>query len=123
MGVRKVRKIEGVSPMGNITLAEAFGYILATAAAIVSLSKAWDVIRSKFKPQKDVNEKLEKLDRRLDYIEGMLRKDKGRLDEQDKANGVIFRALYAQLNHELSGNGDQILRDSRDEIQNYLTKR
>ena len=53
----------------------------------------------------------------------MLKRDKERFDEQQKANAVIFRALYAQINHEISGNGDEILRRSRDEIQNYLTDR
>lgn len=102
--------------MENITLADAWAWVLAAAAAIVALSKAWDVIARKLKPQREISD-------RLKTIEAMLASDKRRLDEQDKANGVIFRALYAQINHELSGNGDQILRDSRDEIQQYLTNR
>ena len=102
--------------MQNITLGEAWSWILAAAAAIVALSKAWDVIIKKAKPHRDT-------EKRLDTIEQFIANDKKRLDEQDKANAVIFRALYAQINHELSGNGDDILRKSRDEIQNYLTDR
>lgn len=102
--------------MQNITLGEAWSWILAAAAAIVALSKAWDVIAKKIKPRRDT-------EKRLDTIELFIANDKKRLDEQDKANAVIFRALYAQINHELSGNGDDILRKSRDEIQNYLTDR
>lgn len=102
--------------MENITLADAWAWVLAAAAAIVALSKAWDVITQRRKPQHEITNELKE-------IRSMLASDKRRLDEQDKANGVIFRALYAQINHELSGNGDQILRDSRDEIQKYLTNR
>lgn len=102
--------------MGNITLGEAWAWILAAAAAIVALSKAWDVILKKIKPRKDT-------EKRLETIERLLANDKKRLDEQDKANAVVFRALYAQINHELSGNGVEILRKSRDEIQNYLTNK
>lgn len=102
--------------MQNITLAEAWTWILAAAAAIVALSKAWDVIAKKIKPHKD-------MEKRLDKVERLLTTDKDRLDKQDKANAVIFRALYAQINHELSGNGNDILRKSRDEIQDYLTDR
>lgn len=102
--------------MQNITLAEAWTWLLAAAAAIVALSKAWDVIAKKIKPHQDTG-------KRLDTIERLLSNDKARLDKQDKANAVIFRALYAQINHELSGNGDDILRKSRDEIQEYLTNR
>lgn len=102
--------------MQNITLGEAWAWIIAAAGAIVALSKAWDVIVKKIKPHQDTG-------KRLETIERLLATDKKRLDEQDKANAVIFRALYAQINHELSGNGNDILRKSRDEIQNYLTNR
>lgn len=102
--------------MENITLADAWAWVLAAATAIVALSKARDVITQRHKPQREIANELKE-------IRAMLASDKRRLDEQDKANGVIFRALYAQINHELSGNGDQILRDSRDEIQKYLTTR
>lgn len=102
--------------MQNITLGEAWAWIIAAAGAIVALSKAWDVIAKKIRPHQDTG-------KRLETIERLLANDKKRLDEQDKANAVIFRALYAQINHEISGNGDDILRKSRDEIQNYLTNR
>ena len=102
--------------MQNITLGEAWGWVLAAAGAILTLSKLFDLISAKLKPNKEMSKKLEAHDR-------MLASDKARLDEQEKANAVIFRALYAQINHELSGNGDEILRRSRDEIQEFLTNR
>lgn len=102
--------------MQNITIGKAFAWLVSVAGTIVALSKAWDVIAKKIKPHQDTG-------KRLETIERLLATDKKRLDEQDKANAVIFRALYAQINHELSGNGDEILRNSRDEIQNYLTNR
>lgn len=100
----------------SITMGDAWGWLLAAAAALVTLSKVWDIIAARLKPQRDLREKVE-------AHEEMLKRDKLRLEQQDKANGVIFRALYAQINHELSGNGDDILRQSRDEIQDYLIKR
>lgn len=102
--------------MGNITLGEMWAWVLAAAAAIVTLMKAWDVIAARLKPHKDLRETVEDHERKL-------ARDKMRLDKQDEANAVIFRALYAQINHELSGNGNDILRKSRDEIQEYLTNR
>lgn len=102
--------------MENITLGQVWAWVLAGAAALVTISKAIDIIVAKLKPQRDIQKRLDEIDRKLNV-------DKDRLDMQEKANGVIFRALYAQINHELSGNGDQILRDSRDEINDYLTKR
>ncbi len=102
--------------MGSITIGQAWTWLLAAAAAIVALSKAWDVILRRLRPHQDAG-------RRLDTVERLLANDKRRLDEQDRANAVVFRALYAQINHELSGNGNEILRRSRDEIQEYLTNR
>lgn len=102
--------------MGSITIGEAWTWLLAAAAAIVALSKAWDVILRRLRPHQDAG-------RRLDTVERLLANDKQRLDEQDRANAVVFRALYAQINHELSGNGNEILRKLRDEIQEYLTNR
>ena len=102
--------------MPDITLAEAWAWLLAAAAAIVTLSKAWDLLMVKLKPGRDlrnaVSANTDKLDR-----------DKKRLDELDKANTVIFQALYALINHEISGNGDDVLRDARDKLQEYLANR
>lgn len=102
--------------MPEITLAEAWAWLLAAAAAIVTLSKVWDLLMAKLKPGRDlrktVSANMDKLDR-----------DKKRLDELDKANTVIFQALYALINHEISGNGDDVLRDARDKLQEYLANR
>lgn len=102
--------------MPEITLAEAWAWLLAAAAAIVTLSKVWDLLMAKLKPGRDlrktVSANMDKLDR-----------DKKRLDELDKANTVIFKALYALINHEISGNGDDVLRDARDKLQEYLANR
>lgn len=102
--------------LANITVGDALGWVLAAAAAIITLSKVLDIITARLKPQKELQDKVREHDE-------MLKRDKRRLEQQDEANAVIFRALYAQINHEISGNGDDILRRSRDEIQNYLTNR
>lgn len=106
----------GNIPLESITLGDAWAWLIAAAAALVTLSKAWDWVEGKIKPQKDLRKTVADL-------QDKLAKDKERLDKQEEANGVIFRAMYALINHELSGNGDDILRKSRDEIQDYLTNR
>lgn len=99
-----------------MTLGEVWAWLVASAAALLTLSKVWDLIASKFKPQRELRKTVADMQTKL-------AEDKKRLDKQDEANAVIFRALYAQINHEISGNGDDILRKSRDEIQDYLTNR
>ena len=48
--------------------------------------------------------------------------DEAMRDQQD-AQAVMFRGLLSLINHQLSGNGVDKLRDARDEIQKYLTGR
>lgn len=102
--------------MPEITLAEAWAWLLAAAAAIVTLSKVWDLLMAKLKPGRDLRNAVAANTGKLD-------RDKKRLDELDKANTVIFQALYALINHEISGNGDDVLRDARDKLQEYLANR
>ena len=82
--------------MDSITLGQALGWLLAAATAFVTLYKVIDIIATHLKPQKDLREHMAEIDRKL------------------------FRD---KINHELSGNGNDILRKSRDEIQEYLTNR
>ena len=102
--------------MPEITLAQAWAWLLAAAAAIVTLSKVWDLLMAKLKPGRDLRKTVAANTGKLD-------RDKKRLDELDKANTVIFQALYALINHEISGNGDDVLRDARDKLQEYLANR
>ena len=102
--------------MPDITLAEAWAWLLAAAAAIVTLSKVWDLLMTKLKPGRDLRNAVAANTGKLD-------RDKKRLDALDKANTVIFQALYALINHEISGNGDDVLRDARDKLQEYLANR
>ena len=102
--------------MPEITLAEAWAWLLAAAAAIVTLSKVWDLLMAKLKPGRDLRNTVPATTAKLDP-------DKKRLDEMDTANTVLFQALYALIHHEISGNGDDVLRDARDKLQEYLANR
>lgn len=109
--------------MDNVTLADAWGWLLAAAAAVVALSKAWDVIWAKLKPGRDLRNQVQKHSEMLNRDKGRLESLEHSIQKLDEANGVLFRAMFAQINHEISGNGNDILRQSRDELQNYLTNR
>ena len=102
--------------MPEITIGEAWARLLAVAAAVVTLSKVWDILMVKLKPGRDLRKAVAANTDKLDH-------DKKRLDELDKANTVIFQALYALINHEISGNGDDVLRDARDKLLEYLATR
>lgn len=109
--------------MSEITLGQAWGWLLAAAAALVALSKAWDIIAARMKPNKDLRKHVEDHDR-------MLSSDKKRLDELEEeikhlreSDGLLLRAIMAQIQHELDGNGVDVLRRTRDDINRFLTER
>ena len=52
-----------------------------------------------------------------------LKKDHERLTELEDSNRVIMRALMALLSHEISGNSDEKLMASLDEIQKFLIEK
>lgn len=49
-----------------------------------------------------------------------LKKDHERLNQLEEAMRILMRSQIAQLDHEISGNSVDKLRDSRNEIQQFL---
>lgn len=112
-----------IEELANITVGNVWAWLLGFAAAIVALSKAWDVISARLKPHRDLKAKVDSHDVKLAADMDRIGELENQIDEQKKFNAVVCRALFAQINHELSGNGNDILRHSRDELQTFLTNR
>ena len=53
-------------------------------------------------------------------VDDKLKNDNKRLETLEEGNRVICRGIMALLSHEISGNSDERLRKSLDEIQEYL---
>lgn len=104
----------------SITISAAWLFLLAAAGGFAAIWKVVEIVAGWFKPErlrrKSVEDKLRDDNARLKSLE----EDTKELKE---TNAVLFRAVLAQINHELDGNHVDGLRRSRDEIQNYLTNR
>lgn len=109
--------------MGNITLEQAWGWLLAGAAAIVALAKAWEIVSSHLHPEKELAEKMESVEDKLDRDNRRIAALEESQKDTERGVGVILRSMMALINHELSGNDVEHLRNVRDEIQDYLTNR
>ena len=109
--------------MTEITVSQVWTWILTIAAGVITLSKLWDIIRERMKPQKKLKEDIARHGELLSRDKAHLEQIDEALKEQQRVNAIIFRALFAQINHEISGNGDEILKKSRDELQDYLSGR
>lgn len=98
-----------------------WGWILAGAAAIVALEKAWGIIHRKMHPEADLRELMDRLKAVVEKDDRNIQKLEHRLTEIERFQSVLCNAVLAQLNHELSGNDVERLRGSRDELQRFLS--
>ena len=53
----------------------------------------------------------------------LLDKDNKRLKEIEESNKMIMKSLSVIINHEITGNGVEKMRVTRDELQEYLIDR
>lgn len=67
----------------------------------------------------DYKDKIDALSRRMDKLEQKMDKRQEAQEEEFKRlheqTGILCNAMFAQLNHELSGNDVELLRKSRDQ--------
>ena len=113
--------------MNNLTPAEIWTVILAGASAIVLLSNAAEKIAKAIQAAKAPNtrqdERLNKVEKHLEEVDGFLANDKKRLDSHDEGNRASQRALLALLDHSIDGNNIEQMKHAKEELQNHLINR
>lgn len=109
--------------MQQITISQAWVWVVGIAAAVVTLSNAWKIIARIFHPENDIREWTKAADKKLDRDNQRLLD----LEKSEKSNAefqrVVSKVLIAQINHELSGNDIEHLRTARDELNDFLIGR
>ena len=115
----------GVIPMDN--LAYIVAGVLAVAGSISTLGGAanWVVkLIQVFKaPNADQNQRLDKLERHMEEVDGFLANDKRRLDGIDESTRVTQRALLALLAHGIDGNHQSQMEDAKKELELHLIRK
>lgn len=103
----------------NITLND-FQTFLAVAfvllGGVATIGKAVDVIKGWRKPAKTLNQWMASTDRKLEN-------DKKRIDSLEEGNKALCRGMLALLNHEITGNSIEKLKEAQTGINNYLIER
>ena len=107
--------------MGDITLSTAWACILGVCAAIVSIAKAWEIIRRFGKS--DLRAALKKTNDQLDADARKIQELENAVKALKSANDITMQALLAMVNHEIDGNNIQGLKDMRNTLQDYLVHR
>lgn len=91
-------------------------YCLVILSAVVLIGNALNKIREFFMPGREMK-------RTLDEHSALLAKDKKRLDQQNDDLQMLLSCMLVTMNHDITGNSIDKLKEKRDELQDYLTTR
>ena len=109
--------------MGDMT----FGQLATAVAVALLLLGAYNTVMTAIKNHREEkklkNSPIESLKQRVDAHDGMLKRDKERIDAMDEENKIMMRGIMALLSHEINGNSTDKLKASLSEINDYLIKR
>ena len=103
----------------SFTLAEAWAFLIYAAGAAAGLYAGGVAIAVK-KPKTDQDNRITKLEARVNAMEGFLRNDKQRLDRMDEGQHVTMQALLALLDHNLDGNNIDQMQKAKEALQKHL---
>ena len=87
--------------------------ILLICSLIAALWGVYKIVKEVKKPIKDLQETVDKHSKLLDS-------DNVRLKEVEESNKMILQCLLVIINHDITGNGIDNLKDTRDKLQQYL---
>lgn len=118
----------------SFTPAELVALILGICTTIVTISAAIGVIIKVIDkaraPEKEQNERLDKIDRRLDDHDKIIEQfkeyftnDDNRFKAIEKSNKVTQTALLALLKHSLNGNDKESLKEAEKSLEEYLIQK
>lgn len=96
-------------------------------SGIVLLGSAGGVVVTLYryarKPNDNQNARLDKHDQLLDNDNQRLKALEAWRAEKNDSERLIMKALYAMMQHSIDGNHTQKIKDSMDELEEYLFKK
>ena len=98
------------------TILAFFGGVTCIVGGVSALAKL-------FNPIKKLKEKVEEHEHKLsnDYVR--MNSLDGLMKEVENSNEVICQSLFVLLNHEITGNSVDKLKEQRDRLEEYLIKK
>ena len=83
---------------------------------VAGLWGLWKIVKEVRKPNDDLKKTVAKHSELLDN-------DNKRLKEYEESNGMVLQCLLVIINHEITGNGIETMKEARDKLQNYLVNK
>lgn len=90
--------------------------ILAVCTFITAIWGVWKIVKEVKKPNDDLRAKV-------DHHEALLECDNERLKEVESSNKMILQCLLVIINHDITGNGIDKMKEARNDLQEYLINR
>ena len=87
--------------------------IMGFCAIVASLWGLWKIVKEWKKPSDDLKSTVNKHDALLDN-------DNKRLKDIEDSNQMILKCLSVIINHSITGNGIEKMKDIREELQDFL---
>lgn len=87
--------------------------ILGFCALVTALWGIWKIIKELKKPNANLKETVAKHDMLLDN-------DNKRLKAIEDSNKMILQSLLVIINHDITGNGIEKMKEAREELQEFL---
>lgn len=116
-------EVVNAGSVGSLT----FGGVMAALVVILLAIDIYIKVATAIRTYRDEKRRREQpvttLEEQVRDHEEKLKKDNGRLKELEDGNRIMMRAMMALLSHDINGNSNDKLRESLDEIQQYLIDR
>lgn len=100
--------------IGDVTISAALTWFLGACVAVAAIAKAVEIIKGLFGRGK-INSDIKRHEEALTNISAAVEKLK-------KAQSVQCKGMLSLINHQLSGNDVDKLRDARDELLGFLAE-
>lgn len=92
------------------------GQIVGFCSLIVAIWGVWKIVKEITKPNDDFKNLVKRHSVMLDN-------DNKRLKEAEESNRMILQCLLVIINHDITGNGIEKMKEARNNLQEYLINR
>lgn len=104
-----------------------FGQVIGAAVVLLILLFVYNTVMAAvnnfIEARKRKSQPMDSLEEIVQQHDEKLRRDYERLNELESGTRIMMRSQMALLSHEINGNSDDKLRQSFDEIQQFLINR
>ena len=88
-------------------------WIIWFCGLVTALWGVYKIVKELKKPSMDIKKKVEEHDR-------LLTNDNNRLKDFEESNKMVLQSLLVIINHNITGNGIEKMKEIRDDLQEFL---